>query len=266
MCRLFGLHANKLVDVWYSFYETPKKSLVESSHENPDGWGVAWLDDKDWHVHKEPIPLYYSTTAREIIRKYVRGRIVVSHVRFASVGDNKIENTHPWLYRGWVFAHNGTIRNKQMLLKLLREEYRDLEGDTDSEIFFHLLIQEIEDLEDSIEGIMNVIEKIVGKGIKFSSLNFIASDGENLYALRYATERLNYYSLYYIKRPKEGLELRRLSRETKQLISMKLARGERAVIVASEIMSDEKYWRRVPNKHLVIVDKNLNIELEPIEV
>lgn len=267
MCRLFGLRANKSVDVSFSFYETPRKSFVELSNDNPDGWGIAWLSDEGWRIRKEPIALYRSSRAEELIRSVVRGRIIVSHVRRASDGHLSIENTHPWLYRGWAFAHNGTICNKPKLLKLLKGTYREgLEGETDSEAFFHLVVQEAEELGDPIEGFRSAVEKIVNSGIEFTSLNSVASDGEKLYALRYAREKLSYYTLYYIERPREGLEISSLSQETRQLISTKLVRGEKAVVVASEAMSDEAYWRKVPNKRLVVVDKDLSIELKPIEV
>ncbi len=261
MCRLFGLYANRFVDVYFSFYVTPKGSFITQSHGNPDGWGIAWLDDESWHIFKEPLALYKSGRAMELIRRIIQGKIIVSHVRLASTGVPRLENTHPWLYKGWVFAHNGTI-SKLDLLRFLREDYRaGLEGDTDSEVFFHLIVQEANEVGDPIEGIRGAISKIVGNNIGFSSLNFIASDGERLYALRYARSHLDYYTLYYIERPCEGLELRRLSKETRQLISMKLASGEKAVIVASEIMSNEPYWRLIPNKHLALIDRDLNVEL-----
>ena len=38
MCRLFGLYANKPVDVYFSFFESPVGSLVELSYDNPSGW------------------------------------------------------------------------------------------------------------------------------------------------------------------------------------------------------------------------------------
>ena len=249
----------------FSFFESPAGSLVELSHVNPSGWGIAWLNSSGWHVYKEPLPLYSSARAREIIRRRVRGRIVVSHVRLASVGSRRAENTHPWLYKGWVFVHNGTIHDRWALLEFLGDEYRDLEGDTDSEALFHLVVQEAEELGDPVEGIKSAIEKIVVKGIGFSSLNFIASDGERLYALRYATTSLSYYTLYYIERPREDFELKKLSKETRQLIAMKLACGERAVLVASEPMSNEPYWKPIPNKHLIVIDPNLNIELITVE-
>jgi len=194
----------------------------------------------------------------------VRGRIIVSHVRLASSGGVRRENTHPWLYRGWAFAHNGTIHNKQKLLGLLNKEYRDLEGSTDSEMFFHLIVQEAEALRDPLKGISSAVKKIV-ESSRFSSLNFIASDGRRLYGLRYAARDLDYYSLYYMERPKEGLELKKLSRETQQLILTKLSRGERAVLIASEPMSDEPFWKEVPNEHLVVVDEGLNVKVLPLK-
>jgi len=112
------------------------------------------------------------------------------------------ENTHPWLYRGWVFAHNRSI-NRGAIRELLRGEYRGLKGDTDSEAFFHLIVQESEHPGDPVEGIKSAVEKIVNNRIGVTSLNFVASDGKKLYALQYATKKLDYYSLYYLETPRE---------------------------------------------------------------
>jgi glutamine amidotransferase len=254
MCRLFGLYANRSVDVEFSW-----RSLEELSKSNPDGWGIAWFDGNSWHLHKEPGPLYKSQTAKDLVKR-VRGYIIVSHVRRATHGGLKLENTHPWLYKGYVFAHNGII-NRDKILKLLRQEYMDLEGETDSEVFFHLIVQEVESSGDFVEGVKRAIAEINSNGINYSSLNFIASDGRKLYALRY--ESLNYYTLYYLKRPTEGLRLEHLSKETYQLVRAKLAVGEKAVLVASEPLTEEP-WEEVPNKHLLIADESLNTELVEI--
>ena len=152
-------------------------------------------------------------------------------------------------------------------MELVDKKYHDFKGNTDSEVFFHLIVQEVKSLGNSVEGIRSAIEKIVAKGIGFSSLNFIASDGKRLYALRYATTNLDYYTLYYLERPREDFELKKLSKETRQLIAMKLARGERAVLVASEPMSDELYWKPILNKHMVAAaSPSLSIELITVGV
>ena len=261
MCRLFGLYANKPVNVHFSFYESPVESFSKQSLRNPHGWGIAWFDEKEWHLYKEPCPLFESIIAKEFIRDWIRGKIIISHVRLSSCGKIKKENTHPWLYKGWAFAHNGTIDDVRELEKLISDEYKDFKGETDSERLFHLIVQEINNLEDPVEGIKSAVEKLLKNNISFSSLNFLLSDGNKLYALRYATKSLDYYTLYYIERPKEGCDLEKLSQETQQLIKMKLAYGERAIIIASEKMSDEPYWKEIPNKHLVIVDSELDIKI-----
>jgi len=88
MCRLFGLYANRGVNVQFSFYEA-EKSLEKLSRLNPDGWGIAWFHE-GWHLYKEPWPLYLSKNAKKLA-KDVYGVIVVSHVRFATQGKAKLE-------------------------------------------------------------------------------------------------------------------------------------------------------------------------------
>ncbi len=100
-----------------------------------------------------------SKDARKLA-KNVFGVIIVSHVRKATHGGAKLENTHPWLYKGYVFAHNGVIRDRNKVLELLSSEYRDLEGVTDSETLFHLIVQESNSSNDFVEGVKKAIDKI----------------------------------------------------------------------------------------------------------
>ncbi len=170
-----------------------------------------------------------------------------------------MENTHPWLYKDYVFAHNGSVDRKS-LLSLLAQNYKDLEGETDSEVFFHLIVQEAENSGEFIEGVRRAIARINSNHIDYSSLNFVASDGRKLYALRYAKRYFDYYTLYYLKRPREGLKIDKVSEKTAQLIRMKLVAGEKAIIVASEKLTEEE-WDEIPNKHMLIVNKDLSTEL-----
>jgi len=78
--------------------------------------------------------------------------------------------------------------------------------------------------------------------------------------LRYTKEGLNRYTLFYLKRPREGLRLEGFSEKTAQLIRMKLASGEKAIIVASEKLTKEP-WEEIPNKHMLIINARLNTEL-----
>jgi glutamine amidotransferase len=54
-----------------------------------------------------------SQIAKALI-KSVHGYIIISHVRHATHRGLKLENTYPWLYRGYIFAHNGTIDRNEI--------------------------------------------------------------------------------------------------------------------------------------------------------
>jgi len=256
MCRLFGLYANVPVNVEFSFFMA-ETSMADLSRLNPHGWGVAWFDGRGWGLVKEPRPLRESGKARSIAR-VVRGLIIISHVRFATVGSESVENTHPWLYRGVVFAHNGSL-DRERLTRLLNPGYEDLEGETDSEVLHHLIVQEAVNAGDFVEGVKKAVNKINEELIDYTSLNFIASDGRKLYALRYARTSPDYYTLHYLERPRKALNLEKLSPNTAQLIRMKLARGEKAILIASEPLTKEG-WLEIPNKHLLIVNEDLTIK------
>lgn len=257
MCRLFGLYANMPVDVEFSFYYA-ENSMVRLSLSNYSGWGIAWFNGVEWELVKEPFALYGSERARSTARM-VRGLIIVSHVRLATAGGITLGDTHPWLYEGFVFAHNGTV-DRRGLLRLVRREFGGFEGETDSEVLFHLIVQEALDAGSFPEGVRRALEKISEEGVGYSSLNFLASDGHQLYALRYANYSLDYYTLYYLKRPQGPLSLNKLSETTLQLIRAKLAHGEKAVLVASEPLTEED-WLEIPNKHMLIVGKDLSAKL-----
>jgi glutamine amidotransferase len=143
---------------------------------------------------------------------------------------------------------------------LVRQEYRDFEGETDSEALFHLIVQEALDAGGFLKGVRRALEKINEEEVRYSSLNFLVSDGHQLYALRYANHSLEYYTLYYLERPRGPLSLNKLSESTLQLIRAKLAHGEKAVLVASEPLTEEN-WLEIPNKHMLIVDKDLSVKL-----
>lgn len=257
MCRLFGLYANMPVDVEFSFYHA-RNSMVRLSHDNTSGWGIAWFNGVEWELFKEPFALYGSEIARSTVRM-VRGLIIISHVRKATAGGSTLGDTHPWLYKGFVFAHNGTV-DRRGLLRLVRREYGGFEGETDSEVLFHLIVQEALDAGSFPEGVRRALERISEEGVGYSSLNFLASDGQQLYALRYANYSLDYYTLYYLKRPQGPLSLNKLSETTLQLIRAKLEHGEKAVLVASEPLTEED-WLEIPNKHMLIVGKDLSAKL-----
>lgn len=261
MCRLFGLVANKEVDVEFSFLKADK-SMKYLSKAHPDGWGIGWYENSKPKAFKQGRDdgLHYDF---DRVKK-VRSHIIIGHVRRATEGDKSRKNAHPFCYKQWLFAHNGSV-DRSSLLQLLNDEFKqDMKSKTDSEVYFRLILQWINEADDIFEGIRRGIANIKQR-IRHTGLNFVLSDGKALYAYRDASENHNYYSLYYLERNPEitqGLDL--LSAETRELIRSKKLAGERAVVIASEKMTGED-WIEIAIGQLVRLNRDLRIEKVKIE-
>jgi glutamine amidotransferase len=254
MCKLLGVRANKAVDMEFSLLkaDTPFRSLADS---NPHGWGIGWYEGKEPKVYKEGISAISSQSQLSHRAKEERSHIFISHVRRGTEGDASERNSHRFEDKNWLFAHNGSV-NREYLYSQLKEEFKETEGETDSEVYFHWILQNIFE-EDGrvVEGVRKTIPRVIEE--EFTGLNFLLSDGNSLYAFRYSRDSKHYYSLYYLRRDPadQGLtELR--SKETQLLIQSKSLRGEKAVLVCSEQLTEED-WKEVLFGYLLQIDQGL---------
>ena len=258
MCRLFGLTANKPVDVEFSLLKADKpfRNLGE---DNPDGWGIGWYEDNKAKIFKEGISAKNSERFCSYAKE-VRSNIVIVHVRKGTGAPPSEVNSHPFKYKNWLFAHNGSV-DRDYLLDILKDKYKkELKGETDSEIYFYWILQCIEETKDVIEGIKKAIDEIIKSGIYYTGLNFLLSDGKFLYAFRYSRHSKDYYSLWLLKRePSESGPLEFRSKETSALLRSKALKGEKAVLVCSEKLTEEK-WEEIEFGKLLIIDPNLSIK------
>jgi len=141
MCRMIGLAStNKISPLWLEDFQklaVEGNSLKTMPEGHGDGWGIAgYLGD--WTVHfgrssgdaADETEAYEKATAKAMASK---SKIIVAHMRSASAGAVNIENSHPFIYKEWIFCHNGTVENAKKL-ELAKYKY---EGDTDSERLFN---------------------------------------------------------------------------------------------------------------------------------
>ncbi len=256
MCRLLAVRANRPVDFRFSLLEGPQNFRQLSQH-HPDGWGIGWYGPSGPQVHKEPLAAlasqrYVQTTAQ------ATSRIFVAHVRFATRGKETSENCHPFLWRRWLFAHNGTLYHHDRLREQLHPQHREaIQGQTDSEVFFHWILQNIAEHASVPEGIAAAVEMLG----HYKALNFLLSDGSCLYAYRDALGRESYYSLFWLQRdPSEPGPLVLKSQELRALLDSKQLQQEKAVLVCSERLTDE-HWQQIPLGCLLVVGADLQVEL-----
>ncbi|MCX7955677.1 MAG: class II glutamine amidotransferase [Patescibacteria group bacterium] len=257
MCRLLGVIANKEVDINFSFYlaDKPFKKLSE---ENPDGWGIGYYKNGQAEIHKEGLKEVGEREKYNLERvKSVKSKIIISHVRKATHGDKSTINAHPFVCKNWIFAHNGSV-NKDCLKKDL--ENCSPKGETDSEIYFLVLIQQIEKHKDFLMGIKSGIQGVKKCG-NYTGLNFIMSDGRNLFCYRDAANYPEYYSLYYLYRDFSNGQVSFKSKETNQLIELMKSKSEskeKAVLICSEKLTYEN-WQEIPLGTMIFIDSSLKI-------
>jgi glutamine amidotransferase len=142
MCQLLGLSASNPVRLTFN-WET---FVVRGSWDggNPDGWGVAYFNNADAQIFREPVPAAESPMVQFLARHAPLSTTVVSHVRRAVGSALKLANTQPFARtlggHTHVFAHNGFVSlpwpvHDQPWLKPV--------GDTDSEALFNRLLEQI---------------------------------------------------------------------------------------------------------------------------
>jgi len=263
MCRLLGIVANKEVDFRFSLFGEASKNLRTQSEDNPDGWGIAIFSETGQAtITKSPL----KASGDELFDKTALsgfGRILVAHVRKASSGSNRLENTHPFEMDSWVFAHNGTISNKQKVEEYIDPLFKDkIKGDTDSERYFGLILSQFvkdgiqpDSEKDTLATSLSSAIKTVRDEIGGNGLNFLFCDGRFLFAFK------NGRQLYLLKRdPKSIPEVQLQSKETGALLEWKKSTGEKAVLIASEKLTVAEHWETMQENQLICVGRSLNVE------
>jgi glutamine amidotransferase len=210
-------------------------SLFRMAGKHPHGWGLVHYVGGGPVLVKMPVRADRSLEARKAAEE-TRSTMVMGHIRNASIGGHSLENTHPFVDGNWAFCHNGTIDVHSVFRqRLAPERRRRLKGETDSEVLFQWLLQNMEECGDTAQGLEDAVRSIVSiKGPSTTSLDFMLSDGSTLYAYNLAFKRHHYFALHWteIDDPSDD---------------------SRSAIICSEPMGGSGQWRRMENDTLAIV-------------
>ena len=253
MCRLLGMVANQSVDLEFSLGR-----FKDFARDNRDGWGVGWYENNTPRIFKQGISALNRESELLRVSQSVRSRIFIAHVREGTGAMPAERNSHPFAYKNWLFAHNGSV-DRAFLLPRLREEYRRaIQGETDSEVYFYWLLQNIIGCGNVLFGIEQAMKGVMPR--PHTGLNFLLSDGRRLYAFRYAKRLKDYYSLYRLERKlAESLPKESLSSKTNLLLRTTSIDQEKAVLVCSEKLTSE-HWQEIENGHILMIRPDLEIK------
>lgn len=281
MCRLMAYMGSPII-IDKLLYQ-PKNSLINQSISakeleeplNGDGFGIGWYVAD---VNYEPVtfvsinPAWSNRNLRNLAPK-IRTECFIAHVRAASVGEVSESNCHPFQYKNLLMMHNGGVENfsliKRQIRELLSDEfYNWIKGQTDSEHIFALLLHYLFQETSTVrpEAVMGAFEKTFAHvhrlmkayGIHDAAyLNMVVTNGLFVVGTRYVSDpKENPLTLYHSEASHYAI--------SNGISYMSATDGDKAILIVSEKLSEDKVWSLVPANHFVVVDHSLNVETKPI--
>ncbi len=285
MCRFVAYQGVPIVldDLLFN----PKHSLINQSINakeleeplNGDGFGIGWYVPElgsSPAVFVSMTPAWSNRNLRNLAPK-IRSGAIMAHVRAASVGDISEANCHPFHYGDWMFMHNGGIEDFGLVKREVRRKLSDpvyswLKGQTDSEHFFALVLDEIlpkganvqvSDVTKGIESALRYVTSLKkAAGVKDETyLNCCITNGRFMIATRCLLGSDEPpLSLYY----STG---KRYVCEDGVCHMLPADSGSRAAIIASEKLTDMgDDWHEVPANHYVIVSQDAVAKTQPMKL
>jgi predicted glutamine amidotransferase len=262
MCRLLGIVSSEPTEFRIILHEAPR-SLAALSREHRDGWGLAVFEsrrtadgmaDHGWRLHKAAACAAEDLNFRRLAA--ATGELMIWHIRRRTVGAVSLGNTHPFRSGRWVFAHNGTIHERDFLRSnSSAERLAEVQGHTDSEQLFAYLLTELDaagigdaPASPDTDAVLRRATRVACANPSFGAANFLLSDGITMYAHRFGR------TLFVLDRgPEDPVRASRSSRDGTVVLTP-WPQHRRAVLIASEPMTDEP-WSEVGEGELLRVDR-----------
>jgi predicted glutamine amidotransferase len=200
MARLFGIIGNR-PDLTARVLAFEAEALRARSQGEPLGWGLGFYQGGEVLIRRRPIDerqeLDFFTLAAD-----VRADVLIGHVRHATVGALRTENTHPFRYRQWLFAQTGTVSQFEQVRERLVGSVPDflrsgIRGETDAEIMFYVFLSFLHDagllnngsveagpVREALRSSLAVVDGMTAEaGTAPGMLNLLVSNGGQIVAL-----------------------------------------------------------------------------------
>jgi glutamine amidotransferase len=276
MSRLFGVTCNEPERLRCALYASRDALVADAA---PDGWGLAFYQGGEVLLQRHPKPAGTVDFYQAV--QDLRSDYVIGQVREPGA-PAKLENTQPYRFRSWVFAHHGLIDRFEAIQAGMLESIpdylrRNIRGQTDSEHLFHLFLAFLHD-----EGKLDDPNLVVGDAQ--SALRATAGMLDRL--LRAADGQRRPYSVILsngriLMGMRQGGGKPMWVRRTHGIHDCPLCRSEggaadhrgrrvshealKAVLIASEPKKlGPEGWEEVPEGSLVSVARDLTTSIVPL--
>ena len=200
MARLFAIIGNR-PDLTARALTFEAEALRARSTGAPLGWGLGFYQGGEVLIRRRPIDERQELDVSALAAD-VRADLLIGHVRHATVGALRTENTHPFRYRQWLYAQTGTVSDfeqiRDRLVGSVPEFLRGgIRGETDAEVVFHVFLSFLHDagllsdgaveasvIREALRSSLAVIDGITAEvGTEPAKLNLMVSNGEQIVAL-----------------------------------------------------------------------------------
>jgi len=163
---------------------------------NGDGFGLGWYGTGEGPaLYHSVSPAWADANLRELAA-HVESPLFLAHVRAAIGSPVQQTNCHPFRHGRWLFVHNGYIApfagiRRDLAVAVDPARFPAIQGSTDTELVFQLALtfglekEPIEALERAV-GFIEATTAADGTPGEVQA-SFGVSDGESLWAVRYAT-------------------------------------------------------------------------------
>jgi predicted glutamine amidotransferase len=272
MCRWLAYYGSPLPI--YDLLYRPQHSLIDQSlHSqlgaettNGDGFGIGWYGTGETPgVFHSVEPAWNDRNLRELAQ-HVESPLVFAHIRASSGTPVQLTNCHPFRHGGWLWMHNGLIREfhrvkRDLVLAVDPSLYPEIQGSSDSELFFFLALTL--GLEDdppaAVEAAVGLIEETgATHGVEQPiQMTVATTNGETVWGFRYSSER-DSRSLFYST---DVPTLRALHPEVEILARVS---DESRLIVSEPLRELPGAWNQVPESSYGIVQEGQD-ELHPFK-
>jgi predicted glutamine amidotransferase len=270
MCRWIGYFGSplRMAELVYN----PTHSLIEQSRAarltthvtNADGFGLGWYGTSALPgVYRSVSPAWSDRNLQELCAQ-IESPLFLAHIRASTGTPVQQTNCHPFRHDRWLFVHNGFVADydhlrRDLVLAVDPRLFAHVEGTTDSELLFFLALTF--GLEDeplpALERMAGFVEATARRHDVAEPLQMTVgvSDGERLYAVRYASGQLQANSLYVSN---DARDVRLLYPEDERFRHL----SDEARAVVSEPLGDlPGLWREVPPSSALIVQPGADEEV-----
>lgn len=262
MCRWLGYHGDAirpevlLYDVEHGLIMQSRRSVQMVNAINGDGFGLGWYGIREEPGrYRAPDPAWSDRNLREVAGQ-VEAPIFLAHVRASTGTPSQETNCHPFRHGRWLFVHNGFVNDfhrirRELLLAVDPELFDNIEGTTDSELLFHLALTFglPDDPVAALERMAGFVERTCadhGIGTPLQ-MTIGVSDGERLWAVRYASPGLDPNTLYVSAEP---ATIRRMYPDRERLAHI----PDDTRIVVSEPLADlPGVWHKIDPATALVV-------------